>query len=609
MLDDPYAAARQPADPVGSRSPVQDLSSSSLGVASTRCTSRRASRSPCGAQRTTRARARWHPPNAATTVLPVVSARKTVWLHLPLLVVSSTYFELLFLRNAVNPTDEGWPLYAAMLLHRGGRLYDDIFFVFPPGHALSAWVGLAIDPHGVIATRAIYAIFNVALCVTIYFLGRRIMSPGYAFLGALLLAFAAPDSHNWQLLFGYRYLVWSVLALLAFARRIETGDVRWLALAGLFTGIGIAFRIDAAAVAWGIGIATVASVRPREWLRDGAWFAAGVFLVLAPLLTWFAASVGLDTLWREVVVRPLVMTRLQNVPVPVLLWPASASRYDLHESFEQLLFRLPWLLYAAYGVGLIALLVRTRQRGTPFRSSLLLAIVAWGAAFFTRSLGRSDVAHLDSAIPPFCLLIAHAMSRILGTHRGGARDGPRSAMRWAAIAVVLGGWIFLLRADVPLLSPRRALGGATALLGGAKIRSGDLAETMPRIRALTGPSDTILDLNATPIVHLFTGRIGPGHADVLMPGTLLDASEEDAFLQRLEARPPAVVLPARKQFDDLPERAVERTAPRVMQWLSEHYAPIEKLHQGESELWVPRARESAARDSASDASEAERKAE
>ena len=43
------------------------------------------------------------------------------------------------------------------------------------------------------------------------------MPPGFALLGALLLAVAAPSSHQGHLLFGYRYLVFSALALLAFA--------------------------------------------------------------------------------------------------------------------------------------------------------------------------------------------------------------------------------------------------------------------------------------------------------------------------------------------------------------------------------------------------------
>ena len=59
------------------------------------------------------------------------------------------------------------------------------------------------------------------------------MSPNLALLAALLLAVAAPLSHRAQLLFGYRYLVFSVLALLAFARRLSGGDARWMLAAGL----------------------------------------------------------------------------------------------------------------------------------------------------------------------------------------------------------------------------------------------------------------------------------------------------------------------------------------------------------------------------------------
>ena len=36
-----------------------------------------------------------------------------------------------------------------MRLHDGGTLYDDVFFVFPPGHLLSAWIAYALDPPGV----------------------------------------------------------------------------------------------------------------------------------------------------------------------------------------------------------------------------------------------------------------------------------------------------------------------------------------------------------------------------------------------------------------------------------------------------------------------------
>ena len=42
---------------------------------------------------------------------------------------------------------------------------------------------------------------------------------------------------------------------------------------------------------------------------------------------------------------------------------------------------------------------------------LLLVLVVFGAAYFTRVFGRSDEAHLDSALPPAYLILAHALWR------------------------------------------------------------------------------------------------------------------------------------------------------------------------------------------------------
>ena len=93
-----------------------------------------------------------------------------VW-QIPLLLVVSMGYESLFICYGLNPIDEGWPLYAAMRLHEGGVLYDDVFFVFPPGHLLAAWIAYGLDPPGVVPARVIYAAFSVALSLGIYLLG------------------------------------------------------------------------------------------------------------------------------------------------------------------------------------------------------------------------------------------------------------------------------------------------------------------------------------------------------------------------------------------------------------------------------------------------------
>ena len=165
------------------------------------------------------------------------------WWHVLLIVALSAGYEALFLdRSNGELFDEGWPLYAAMRLHAGGVLYRDVFFVFPPGHLLPAWLAYWLDPPGVVLARSFYALFNVGLCVALYFLGRRIAPARYALFGALLVAVAAPHSHLGHLLFGYRFLVFSALALLAFARWLDDRRPGWLLIAGMWTGVALLFR-------------------------------------------------------------------------------------------------------------------------------------------------------------------------------------------------------------------------------------------------------------------------------------------------------------------------------------------------------------------------------
>jgi hypothetical protein len=509
----------------------------------------------------------------------VSAKRDPLWWHLALLVAASVGFESLFLGHGLNVIDEGWPLYAAMRLHGGGTLYQDVFFVFPPGHLLAAWIGYGLDPPGLGVARTIYAAFNVALCVGIYFLGRRLMPASFALLGALLLAFAAPQSHFSQLLFGYRYLVWTVLALLAFGQRLSTGNRRWMVAAGLLTGVALCFRLTPAfAVSLGIGVAMLTlSGGWRSWIRDGSCFALGLIAVVAPLLLWFAASVGLDTLWREVVQRPLEMTALQSQPMPELALPPVWSRLEISEAFIAARFRIPMLLYAGYLGVLVVHWLRSLSRGEAFDRSLLLAVTIWGGVYFLRSLGRSDEPHLDSAIPPVCLLLAHALHS--GLHQLESR-WQTLAPRRREIGLATGGallalWIFLLGSDTWLGMKRRGDTPLLATAGQTAIHDWHVFQRIDgKVRSIhewTRPDEAILDLSAAPLLYVLAERLGPGSRDVVIPGTFRSDAEELAFLERLEQNPPAVVIVPRRPFDQTSERAVQNTAPRVSEWVKQNY--------------------------------------
>lgn len=478
-----------------------------------------------------------------------------------------------------------------MQLHGGGVLHRDVFWVFPPGHLLPAWIAYLLDPPGVIGARCLYAAFSIALCVALYVLGRRVMEPPFALLGACLLAVAAPVSHASHLLFGYRYLVFGVLALLAFAERLRTGDPRWMLAAGLLTGVLVVFRWDpAVAVGAALGVGTLAAGRGlRRALGDGARFALGCLVVAGPVVAWLAAGAGLTAVFREVLVRPLAMTELQSLSVPDLGVPVRFDRWLVRDSFYTFQFRIYPLFYLVYLSVLLWRWARAALARRPFGQPLLLAIVVFGGIFSLRSFGRADEPHLDSAVPPACLLLAHAVSRLSGrAHLSGWRQ---SALRLGSCAAAFAAWVFVNGSD-RFLDPAvrgnavQALGGATSMAEESHWRNFD--RVAAAVRAASRSDERILDLAFSPLLHVASGRRGPGGADVVMPGSFLDEAEERAFLARLEREPPALVIRPRRDFDERPERSVERSAPLVAQWVAERYQGRRIL--GRFLLMVPRPR-------------------
>jgi hypothetical protein len=500
--------------------------------------------------------------------------------HILVLLVVSVTYESLFVHHGIAWLfDEGWPLYAAKRLHEGGVLYRDTFFLFPPGHLAPAWIAHALDPPGIVLARILYAAFNVALCIALYLLGRRLMPPSFALLGALLLALAAPRAHLAHLLFGYRYLVWSTLSLLAFSARLRSGDHRFTIAAGAAAGVALCFRLTPAfAVSCAVGIAAVAADRRfRSWLRDWSGFALGLLLVAAPVAAWLAHSVGFETLWRELVVRIMGLQELQSKAIPEFAFPTSWDRKLIYRSFVPVQYWMLTLMYLGYAAVLAIQWARCVSQRRPYPHALLLAVVLWGGIYFLRTLGRSDEHHLASALPPACLLVAHLASLAFRTARRRLElpERWRGATAAAVCLALLGAWVFLQGTDLYFDTRARGIHRLESLKETVFIRSERKAQRLDwRIRALrrsTQPDDTVLDLTNAPLLHVVTGRSGPGYFDVVTPGTFMSEAEERDFIARLDASPPALVLWPSRDFDRLPSRSIQATAPLVSEWVTEHY--------------------------------------
>ncbi|MGI9589751.1 MAG: ArnT family glycosyltransferase [Myxococcota bacterium] len=511
------------------------------------------------------------------------TSRDPLWWHVGLLLAASILYEWSFLHIGLNLLDEGWPLYVARRLHEGGELYRDAFFVFPPGHVLNAWLAYGWQPPGFLPMRVLDSAYVVSLVIAVYFVGRRLMPPVFACFGALLLALCTPYSHVAHFLFGYRYFVFATLGLLAFFQRVKTGDTRWTFLAGLCAGVGVSFRLTPAfALSVAVAFGALALDRSwRTWLREWSTYAIGVLLVAVPVVAWLGTTVGPETAWREIIVRPVVMTDLQSLEMPALELPKRWNRTSISYLWTSIQFRLYTLLYAGYLVAVFGLWLRALRRREPFEHVLLLTTVVWGATYWLRSFGRSDVAHLESAIPPVCILLAHLLWLVLRRwserQRLGARD--RGLVSAGAMLVLFSLWIFLFKTDVHFSERGRTIPIET--LGGIRIKDGVAARQLDRrirdVQRETQPGDTILDMSYAPGFYLATDRSGPGWFDVIMPGTFMSEEEERFFIEKLKQDPPALIIVLDRHFDDMPQRSLRKIGPIVTPWLLRRYAVRETI--------------------------------
>ena len=226
---------------------------------------------------------------------------------------------------------------------------------------------------------------------------------------------------------------------------------------------------------------------------------------------------------------------------------------------------------------------RVCSRGGDPRAVLFFTVVVWGAVYFTRSFGRSDEPHLDSALPPVCLLLAHAASQLRRTPWPPAARAAVCAFAFAAMAFLWGS-DYIAHPDQRGRTPFRSTGGR--VLSTHPFVAGAVDWCVEHIRRWSRPGDVVLDLSASPLPVVLAERSAPGGNDLIMPGTFLDAREEEAFVARLERRPPALVIWPTLPFDHRRARAVDASAPRVTAWVRERYE--ERGRRGRYALWAPK---------------------
>ena len=189
-------------------------------------------------------------------------------------------------------------------------------------------------------------------------------------------------------------------------------------------------------------------------------------------------------------------------------WEMIRKRLNLSKN------RFPWILCAGYAVYLITKWTRCRRAGRAFPHILLTSVVVWAAVYLGRALGRSDGSHIDSALPPVCLLLAHgshlAATRML---KGNEHPWQRRLVICEVFLLVLGSWFFLSESDTRFRNMGRFLERSGDALSGSRPTFHRFPREIAVIEKWTRPDDVILDVAMAPAFHVFSGRRGPGTLD------------------------------------------------------------------------------------------------
>jgi hypothetical protein len=300
---------------------------------------------------------------------------------------------------------------------------------------------------GQFAAQLMHVAFCALACAAVWEMTRSHVA-GVLCAAVPWMTMLAPAAYNegGMLLFAALAIGWSLEA-------IRVGDWKHFALAGAFAGLACGVKLTAAPVLLcGIPIA-VLIVTPKQWMRGGVFFVAGL-LTFSPWLVRNAVWAG-NPVFPEA---QRFLGRAHFTEEQTARWERAHSPTDEQRPFgarlraarEQLAkdFRFGFVLIP---MGLAAIALSFKRRETVMLACLLLILLVFWL-FFTHLQGRFFV----TAIP----LIAFLITQVEGKWW-------RCATIAAAVAMAVVTSVYLTRRLIGFDTRLRAAGGEgiTQLLG------------------------------------------------------------------------------------------------------------------------------------------------
>jgi hypothetical protein len=305
------------------------------------------------------------------------------------------------------PYDEGVVLQAARRVVGGEVPYRDFIWPYGPAHPYLLGGIFELTGTSLLPWRILRVLCDSAVALAVFALVRPYAGTRLALVGWLTAAcaMAQPSSAS---PFPFALLL-ALLSLLAVARRQTAGR---LVLAGAFTALAAAWRLDFALYA-GAAVVVALALAPgsgAERLRRVGIYAATA--VLGGLLVYgpFIALAGTHDVYDNLVGRSFRDRDWWTLPFPIsyhgslAAWPPGTASEDVKHLLG---FYVPLLSLVAAALATVATLVAWRERA-PARA-LSVAMLVLGAGLASYLLSRTDEFHAAPLIVTAAVVVPLAL--------------------------------------------------------------------------------------------------------------------------------------------------------------------------------------------------------
>jgi hypothetical protein len=340
---------------------------------------------------------------------------------------------------------------------------------------------------------------------------------------------------------------------------------------------------------------------PRDVLARVLYLAAGMLLVVGPVLLYFSLRGALEPMVHNLTVDGMRDNMTNVIPYPGFTAEGSADSSYLRYVFPvRLLFYLPFIAYAAVLVPVVR--AALSRRWNPAMTSVLVVILVSVMAF-NQSVWRSDLGHLLQTMQYVFLLLpialAFALRRLSGT--AGAVVGVLLALVipallvWASFGVVAASTDYRM---MPVFAEERVSVGDVEYLGSVAVRAGNdtrlhlerapvyvraaearFFETLGRFLDLnTSPGDYVLAVPQLQMLYFLYDRRNPTRYAHYRRA--IERVEEERYIEDIETRDTEYIL-LTEPFEGArlgqTRESFSQYAGRVREWILANYTEVDRL--------------------------------